>query len=327
MKAYICQSLYIIQMGNKKYPEKKVVVIGGAVADITGFSSNPLIPSDSNPGRIKFSSGGVGRNIAENLARMDCQVELISAFGNDVYGQELKSLCLETGIKIDHSFSSSDYSTAIYMSINNPEGDMAIAISDTAIFDEISPKFIASKLSILEAADCIIIDTNLSKETLDYISENFSRKPIFIDLVSTSKAKKASSILDRFHTIKPNLIEAEHLSQLKYQSDEDLKSILKVFIEKGIKQVFISKGEEGCFYGNAHEYGTISSRKMEVTNSSGAGDAFMAGLVFGYLNDFNMKETATFATCMSLATLQSEEAVNPKLNLDLVKQMRQELSL
>ena len=314
-------------MGSKKFSEKKVVVIGGAVADITGFSSNILIPNDSNPGKIKFSSGGVGRNVAENLARIDCNVELISAFGDDVYAQGLKSKCLEIGVNIEHSLYSSVYSTAIYMSINNQDGNMVLAISDTAIFDEISPKFIASKQSILEDADCIIVDTNLSKETLDYISLNFSHKPIFIDLVSTSKSKKASSILDRFHTIKPNLIEAEHLSQLKYQSAEDLKLMLKTFINNGVKQVFISQGESGCFYGNAYESGTFSTKKKKVINSSGAGDAFMAGLVFGFLNDFNMKETATFASCMSLATLQSEEAVNPKLNLELVKQIRQELSL
>jgi len=193
-------------MGNKKFSEKTVVVIGGAVADITGFSSKSLIPNDSNPGLIKFSSGGVGRNVAENLARIDCNVELISAFGNDVYGQGLKLQCIEAGINIKHSLSSSDYSTAIYMSINNPEGNMALAISDTAIFNELRPKFIASKQSILEAADCIIVDTNLSQETLNYISENFSHKPIFIDLVSTSKAKKVRSILNRFHTIKPNLV-------------------------------------------------------------------------------------------------------------------------
>lgn len=312
-------------MDNKKFSEKKVVVIGGAVADITGFSLNPLISNDSNPGQVKFSSGGVGRNIAENLARLNCQVDLLTAFGDDVYAHGLKTQCLEAGINIEHSLFSSNHSSAIYMSINNPDGNMALAISDAAIVDEISPDFVASKESLINAADCIVLDTNLSEETLDYISKNFSQKPIFIDLVSTTKAKKVSSILGRFHTIKPNLLEAEHLSQIKYKNDEDLKSMLKFFIAKGIQQVFISKGEEGCFYGNANESGTLSSKKSEIVNSSGAGDAFIAGLVFGFLNDLNRKETATFATCLSLATLQSEEAVNPQLNLDLVNRIRQDL--
>lgn len=327
MMAYICQSLDKTKMGNKKFSEKKVVVIGGAVADITGFSSNTLIPKDSNPGKIKFSSGGVGRNIAENLVRLDCQVELITAFGEDVYAHRLISYCKESGIQIENSLFTSDHSTAIYLSINNPDGNMALAISDTAIVDEITPEFMVSKESILNDADCLVLDTNLSEKTLHYISENFKHKPIFIDLVSTTKAKKVSSILGHFHTIKPNLIEAVHLSEIKYKNADDLKTMLKVFTDKGIQQVFISQGEEGCFYGNANESGSFRSKESEIINSSGAGDAFMAGLVFGFLNDLNMKETATFATCLSLATLQSGEAVNPQINLDLVNRIRQELSL
>ncbi|NPD47812.1 MULTISPECIES: carbohydrate kinase family protein [unclassified Lentimicrobium] len=312
-------------MSETKSSKKKVIVIGAAIADITGFSSKPLIENDSNPGEIKFSSGGVGRNIAENLARLDCHVELITAFGNDVYALGLKSHCQETGIQIDNSLFSSESSTAIYLSINNPDGNMAMAISDTEIIDELSPEFMASKKSIIEDADCIVLDTNLSEETLKYIAENFSQIPIFLDLVSTSKAKKAKSILNYFHTIKPNLIEAEHLSGIKFEEAKDLDLMLKDFVSTGIQQVFISKGEEGCFYGNTEKSGVFRSKISKVVNSSGAGDAFMAGLVFAHLYDYDLEESATFATALSLAALQSEEAVNPQLNLELANHIRQEL--
>lgn len=312
-------------MSSKKSFEKKVIVIGAAIADITGFSSIPLIPHDSNPGEIKFSSGGVGRNIAENLARLDCQVELITAFGEDVYALGLISHCKESGIQIENSFFTSDHSTAIYLSINNPDGDMAVAISDTKIIDKLSPEFIESKKSIISDADCLILDTNLSKETLKYIAENFSFIPIFLDLVSTTKAKKAKSFLGKFHTIKPNLKEAEQLLGIKYEEAKDLELMHKAFVSVGIKQVFISKGSEGCFYGNAKESGVFRSKKTKMVNSSGAGDAFMAGLVFAHLNDYDLEESATFATALSLAALQSEEAVNPQLNLELANHIRQEL--
>ncbi len=305
--------------------KKKVIVIGAAIADITGFSSKQLIKNDSNPGEIKFSSGGVGRNIAENLARLDCQVELITAFGNDVYAHGLKSHCQETGIQINNSLFSSESSTAIYMSMNNPDGNMAIAISDTKIIDELNPEFIALKKSIIESADCIVLDTNISEETLKYIAENFSHIPIFLDLVSTTKAKKAKSILNYIHTIKPNLIEAEHLSGIKYEEAKDLDLMLKEFTNTGIQQVFISKGEEGCYFGNADLSGVVKGKKREIVNSSGAGDAFMAGLVFAFLNDYDLEESATFATALSLAALQSEEAVNPQLNLEMANHIRQEL--
>lgn len=313
------------QMSMNKLLEKKVLVIGAAVADITGFSAKPLIPYDSNPGRIVFSNGGVGRNIAENLARIGCQVDLISAFGDDVYGRTLKSHCQACGISISNSKTSLEHLTAIYLSINNPVGDMELALSDMDVVNEITPDFLASKASTIENAACIVVETNLSLETLNYISEKYAHKTLFIDLVSTTKAKKISPIIGRFHTIKPNLIEAEHLSGLIYKEFEDLKIMLQVFMDQGVKQVFISKGEEGCFYGNAQEYSTFPSKKSKIVNSSGAGDAFMAGLVFSYLNDFNIQETTTFASAMSQATLKSEEAVNPQLNLELVNRIKQDL--
>lgn len=307
------------------FTNKKVVVIGAALADITGFSSEALILKDSNPGKIRFSDGGVGRNIAENLVRLGCQVELITAFGVDVYAQILKKHCLDYGIDISNSKVSSSHSTATYLSINNQYGDMELAIADTDIMDEITPRFIADKYESIERADCIVVDTNLSVETLDFISMKYEHKALFIDLVSTTKAKKASSFLGRFHTIKPNLIEAEHLSGIVYKVSEDLKTMLQFFMNQGIKQVFITQGEEGCFYGNAFEFSTIHTKKSKILSSSGAGDAFMAGLVFSYLYEFNMKETATFATAMSLANLQSEKVVNPQLDLELINRIRQDL--
>lgn len=307
------------------FTNKKVVVIGAALADITGFSSKALLLKDSNPGKVRFSDGGVGRNIAENLVRLGCPVALITAFGGDAYGQTLKKHCLDEGIDISESIVSSKHSTATYLSINNQSGDMEIAIADTDIMDEITPDIIAEKHDYIEKADCIVVDTNLSSETLDFISMNYEHKALFIDLVSTTKAKKASSFLGRFHTIKPNVLEAENLTGVIYKTPEDLKTMLQFFMNQGIKQVFITHGEEGCFYGNKSEWGTFLTRTSKIVNSSGAGDAFMAGLVFSHLNDYHMKETLTFATAMSQAALQSTEAVNPQLNLALVNHIRQDL--
>ena len=65
--------------------ENYVTVIGGSNMDIQGFPNNPLVMKDSNPGKVDISMGGVGRNIAENLSRLDVNTKLISAMGNDLY--------------------------------------------------------------------------------------------------------------------------------------------------------------------------------------------------------------------------------------------------
>ena len=80
---------YIMGKGYLVSEEKKVTVIGGSNIDLQGFPNESLNLYDSNPGKIETSLGGVGRNISENLAKLDIPVRLISAVGNDFYGQKL----------------------------------------------------------------------------------------------------------------------------------------------------------------------------------------------------------------------------------------------
>lgn len=80
-----------------------VVVAGAVNMDIAGIPFNGLVPRDSNPGAVRMSLGGVGRNIAHNLALLDVEVKLITAFGEDVYAGEIQHSCREHGIDIAHS--------------------------------------------------------------------------------------------------------------------------------------------------------------------------------------------------------------------------------
>ena len=79
------------------------VVVGGVNMDIGGRSSGPLVPRDSNPGRVRMSLGGVGRNIAHNLALLGAEVHLLTAFGDDVQAQRVAASCGELGIDISHA--------------------------------------------------------------------------------------------------------------------------------------------------------------------------------------------------------------------------------
>ena len=70
-----------------------VVVVGGVNVDIGGKSHSPLVSSDSNPGTVRVSLGGVGRNIAHNLSLMGTDVRLLTAYGDDVHGQRIAASC------------------------------------------------------------------------------------------------------------------------------------------------------------------------------------------------------------------------------------------
>lgn len=75
--------------------------IGGANVDIHGQSFAPLIMRDSNPGRLHLSMGGVMRNILDNLTRLGEACQIVTAVGDDAYGQMLRTGCQALGMGTD----------------------------------------------------------------------------------------------------------------------------------------------------------------------------------------------------------------------------------
>ena len=96
-KGHIAGKGYVLRTGTY------AVVVGGVNMDIGGTSWGPLVSEDSNPGMVTMSLGGVGRNIAHNLCLMGTDVHLLTAYGEDLYGQQIAASCSELGIDISHA--------------------------------------------------------------------------------------------------------------------------------------------------------------------------------------------------------------------------------
>ncbi|WZL73957.1 PfkB family carbohydrate kinase [Clostridiaceae bacterium 35-E11] len=320
-KGYIAGKGYIVN------EEQYVAVIGGANIDIQGFTNQSLILKDSNPGKVKISLGGVGRNIAENLVKLDIQTKLLSAVGGDLYGKKILEECNISGINMQHTLVLKDSSSSTYLSILDELGDMQVAISDMDIFDKITVDFIRKKSHVIKNAQLIIVDTNLPQEVLAYLLNNFKEIPFFLDPVSTSKAKKVKEIIGLFHTIKPNKLEAEILSGIKIHTKKDLEKAGDYFLSQGVKQVFISLGKDGIFYKDIYSSKHLSAPRLKVINATGAGDAFMAGLAYSHIHDYKLDTRARFAMAASILALSHENTINPTMSLENIKKLCEEMNL
>ena len=305
--------------------ENYVTVIGGSNMDIQGFPNNPLVMYDSNPGKVDISMGGVGRNIAENLSRLNVNTKLISAIGNDLYGNTILSECKNLNIDVNDCLVSDEYSTSIYVSILNNSKDMQLAISHMDIIEKLDESFIHSKHKSIDDSKAIVIDTNLSNEAIDFITRTYSHLPIFVDTVSTAKCLKIKDILDRFEGIKLNKYEAETLSGIKRENLDDVKKSCEFFINKGIKNVFITLGGDGVYCANTDKAVHIPGVKINIINATGAGDAFMSGIMYGFMNDLDLEETAKFSVGASILALSHKNTINPNLSVDLINQTIKEL--
>ena len=316
---------HILGKGYILKKENYVTVIGGSNMDIQGFPVNPLVMYDSNPGKVEISLGGVGRNIAENISRLNVNTKLISAIGNDLYGNTILSQCKDLNIDISDCFISDEYATSIYISILNNDKDMQLAISHMDIIEKLDESFIHSKYSSINNSNAIVIDTNLSQDTIEFITRTYSHLPIFVDTVSTAKCKKIDNILHRFEGIKLNKYEAEKLSGIKINTIEDAKISSEYFIEKGVRSVFITLGSDGVYCANKHESLHIEGIKINIVNATGAGDAFMAGIIYGFMNNLTLSETAKFSVGASILALSHKNTINPNISVDLINQRIKEL--
>lgn len=291
-----------------------IVVVGGVNIDICGKSTNPLIPCDSNPGTVRLSLGGVGRNIAHNLALLGAKVKLLTALGDDLYAQQVRESCDTLGIDLSHARTVPNGATSTYLVLTQPDGDVALALCDAEISHEITPAYLQEKLDVLNGAKAVVVETNLTQEALGFLAEHCTA-PIYADPVSVTKAEKLRPILPKLCGIKPNKLETELLTGLKIQTDDELEQAAERLLQMGVRQVFISLGGEGLLCASAGERIRIPCFPTSLKNATGGGDAMMAALVRGISLDLPMQDAARLSLAAGAIAVESEETINPTMSL------------
>ena len=312
-KGCIAGKGYVLRTGSY------AVVVGGVNMDIGGSSLAPLVDGDSNPGRVRMSLGGVGRNIAHNLSLMGTDVRLLTAYGDDLYGQKIAASCSELGIDMSHALRLAGETTSTYLYITDPEGEMALAVSDMNICQKITPAYLAANLALLQNAQVIVCDTNIPAESLIYLAENCD-VPIFCDPVSTVKAEKIRSILGKLHTLKPNRLEAELLSGVPIRDKADVEKAAQALLDTGLRRVFISLGSDGCYGATHTESMWMPNFPVNMVNTTGCGDAFMAAIVWAYLEGTQLEGTLRAGLAASSIAIETTETINPAMSATLLKE-------
>lgn len=296
----------------------EIIVVGGINIDIEGAPHGTLLQGDSNPGKVNISLGGVGRNIVENLARLGEKPGMISLIGDDFMGENARIHLEKLGVDVSEITKVNGVNTGMYLSILNEGKDMELAICNMDILESITPEFLEKRLEKLNAAKIVGVDCNLTTEALEYITENVTTN-LFLDPVSASKAVRVKSLIGKFHTIKPNKIEAELLSDMEIKDEESLRKAGRYFRQQGVKRVIISLGKDGAYYLDDEDEGIIPIKETKIVSATGAGDAFSAGILYGHVHEMTSREMVEFAMACSRVALGATTAVNPEMSVDAVK--------
>ena len=304
--------------------EKYIVGIGACNADIYGKSEIKIKEHYDHPALIKTSAGGVTRNVLDNACRLGLNCKLLTAIGDDSFGEMVLNQSKKVGIDVNDVLKVKGERTGVFMQVQDKNNDMHLALCDMSINKYIDITYLKSKRDLLKNASAIVLDPSLAKETLDFVFDTYDDIPIFVDPVSDHYAKKIRPYLSKIYLIKPNKTEFEVLANMPIGNDDDyLKAFKK--LKKNGTIFYVSLGSKGGIYVDGDL--KISRKFKEVkhmANASGAGDACMAALLYGFINGSSIDDTIDLALAAGIAAIRCSDTINPELKVSLLRKIIKE---
>lgn len=296
----------------------RIAVIGGAVLDRKYHARAELIPETSNPVDGHRSFGGVARNIAENLARLDVPVSFVSIVGDDESGRALLSHLRALGADVEAVAVTAERSTAEYVAVLDPRSDLMIGLADMAIFDLLTPDRLEAAWPEITSADWLLADCNLPADTLAFLIGKARGEDLrlAINTVSSPKALRLPKDLSGVALLFTNLDEATAMLGGQRIAAAEAASRL---VAAGAEQVIVTEGAKG--YAVAGTGGVacaeaVSARPVDIT---GAGDAFAAGTLYRMLSGDPVVAAARTGALLAALTTESEMSVHPELSPQLIE--------
>ncbi len=296
-----------------------IICIGGMNVDRKYVIQGKTMMHTSNPVSSTHAVGGVGRNIAENLGRLDEQVKLISVAGFDHDFEWIKEQT-QSFVDMESVTQLANQSTGAYSAIIDDHGEMQLALADMDIYDQMDLKWIKEHEHLLSSAKMIIIDLNLTKECVEYIISLAKNKdiPLFVIPVSSPKMDRLPRQLEGIHTLIVNLDESETFFNQSASQDSDIADLTEQWIKAGVKQVILTHGSQATFYDNQEGVRERFQPPQvdQVVDVTGAGDSFVAGFIFGQAQGHDYQSSIQLAMTNSYHTIQSELTVRTNLSAE-----------
>lgn len=301
-----------------------VVVVGGANVDVLARSSDRVVEGTSNPGTTSVGHGGVGRNVAENLARLGTSVDLVAVVGNDPLGEALLEATAAAGVGVEH-VRRTNRSTGTYTAVLDSDGELVVSVADMAATDELTPESLEPLAGPLSGADLVVVDGNLPPDTVAAVAGAAAR--VLLDPVSVPKAHRLVPVLTSvlgaggsWWTMTPNRAELGALTGLPVTDEAGLLAAVDDLHGHGVEHVWVRLGRDGSLLSSASGRVTLPVLTGPVVDVTGAGDAMLAAYCHALLAGSTPVEAALFGHGAAALTVASPHTVRPDLTVALVEQ-------
>ena len=301
-----------------------VVVVGGANIDVKARSAAPAAQRTSNPGHGSMTPGGVGRNIAENLARLGTRTHLVAAVGRDALGDSLLAQTAAAGVRLEF-IHRSDHPTGTYTAILDADGELIVAVADMAATDNLRPDHLSPARDLIANAGLLVLDGNLAPATLEHARDlaDAAQVRVILEPVSVPKARNLGAAIsaDRpVYAVTPNRDELAALTDLPTRTDRQLRRAADSLHRRGVQHVWVRLGMAGSLLSSATAESTfIPAVPTAVEDVTGAGDSMLAAFCHALLEGQDPADAARFGHAAAALTIASPHTVRPDLTSRLVR--------
>ncbi len=293
----------------------RVVVIGAVAVDIKAHSFDELVRHADVPGRVRVTLGGVARNTAKNLALLGADVTLMSAVGDDEFGQMLRDDLARAGVNIDNLMVTREQHTATWVGILDARGDLDVGVFGGEIFSTLTPQVVSERAPIIANADLVAVDATLLRGTIAAVVEiaKANRVPVYLNPASIARAETVADCIGEFALVTANELEAQVLAGQAIRSSDDAARAARTLIERGVQRTIVTLGAGGIVYADARETRHAPAVPTRVVDTTGAGDALGAMFLLCHLQARGLDETLARALRAAAVTAACEESVSEEV--------------
>lgn len=258
----------------------------------------------SNPAVSSVSPGGVAYNVAANLGRLGLRVSLVTRVGRDAAGAALLEEARLQGVDVTLCEATEAAATGSYTAVLQPGGELLLGVSDTEACEDLTWPFLAARWEEIAASTLVFADANLPAETLARLLRALRERSgrLALDAVSVAKAARLPSDLAGVEMLFCNLEEARVLTDGGEGGAGELAAALR---DRGAALAFVSDGPKGLACASENGALRLPAEAAQVADVSGAGDALVAGVIYGRLRGWDLEAACRAGLRAARLTVES----------------------
>ena len=294
-----------------------MVVVGAVFVDVKGFPEDNYIPTGRNAGRVEFVHGGVGRNVAEDIANVELRPKFVSLVDDNAEGEAVLKKLRNHKVNTDYVLSVPD-GMGMWLAVFDNSGDLAGSISKRPDPSALVQLLEEKGDEIFADADSIVVEIDLDKEVVKQVfkyAEKYNKK-VYAVVANMSIASQRRDFLQFTDCFVCNVLEAGILfvTDFSQLSPEELcEELSRRVISARIPAVVVTMGSKGSVYADMQgNKGVCPAETVQVRDTTGAGDAFCAGVAMGLTYGKTMQEALEIGTRLAASVITVSENVCPR---------------